>query len=154
MRCPGPVPSRKTGDVLIANPTEDDLALAEANKGRRFAKVGGALALLPLTLAEAKSAKANAIYAKGRADTLAIFSQLPPGVQAQFQPVFVAADEQAKAGNVAVARGIIATCEPGASLTATRDALADALTPLVAAAEALAALPPDATVEDVEAIEV
>jgi hypothetical protein len=100
-------------------------------------------------VAQAKQAKARKLYLEGRAATLAIFSQLPLGVQAQFKPVLDASDEAAKIGDIAKAKLIVETCLVPEPLAATQAALVAALAPFVIRAANLAAA---TTVEEVEAV--
>lgn len=90
-------------------------------------------------LALRKQAKAAALYNEARSATLAIFGQLPLGVQAQFAPVLDASDKAAKAGDLATAKAIIETCVVPSELAATQAALVAALAPFVTRAAALAA---------------
>ena len=100
-------------------------------------------------LALAKVAKAKEIYDSGRAATLAIFAQLPAGVQAQFAPVLAASDDAAKAGDIAKAREIVSTCVVPDALAAAQAALVSALDTVLARAAALAAA---TTVEGVSGV--
>lgn len=100
-------------------------------------------------LQTAKWQKAREFYADGRAATLAIFSSLPVGVQAQFSPVLDAADRAAKAGNAALAKETVETCVVPEALAAAQSALVDQLTEVVGKFSALAAA---TTVEEVNAI--
>ena len=87
----------------------------------------------------AKVAKAGEIYATGRTATLAIFSQLPLGVQAQFDPVLTASDAAAKSGDIAKAKEIVATCVVPDALAAAQFSLVAALDAVLPRATALQA---------------
>ncbi len=101
-------------------------------------------------VAKAKASKAKAIYQQGRAATLSIFNQLQLGVQAQFSPVLDASDKAAAAGNVTVAREIVATCVVPEALAATQ---ADLVTVLDGVVAKMAALQAATTIDEINAIQ-
>lgn len=102
-------------------------------------------------LSKAKAAKAKALYVSAKAALLAIFNQLPPGVRAQFQSVFNAADLAAQAGGFQLAQDIISTCVVPDALATTQAALVTAIGPYVTLAASLAAA---TTIEQVNAVSI
>jgi len=92
---------------------------------------------IPALFSGLKQRKAQAIYRSGRAATLAIFNQLPLGVQAQFSPVLEASDAAAKSGDIAKAKEIVATCVVPQELSTAQTALVAALDAVLTRATAL-----------------